>query len=695
MDGMRRCGGWFSVRRSTKYNRRGMRSSQLIFWLVVAATGLAAFARLFALDSLPPQAWVDEIWFALRARDLLLTGQVPIFYKTFWGGVNPMLVYLTAAAQWLALREVIVASRAVSAAFGVLSVPLAFACFREFWQPSYIEPTPRDAAGNGRWLAALTAIILSNFYFTVNLSRIGTEPAVALAAGLFCVWQMRRAERTGAWPSFLLAGLGAGWAQYVSPHARFIPVIMALFGLHRLWLTPSAHRARLLKGYGLLTGAAILIALPLIVFFVREPEWFFGRARTVTAGLAQRGAAPALVDNARAIALSFSVVGDANPRDNLAYRPLLDVIQSLGFYFGVGWALLHLRRSPQARDLLLWLVVMVAPSLVTDDAPSFSRMINVAPPVAALIALGWSLIYSWACVRWTPRLGQTILGLMVVASLLLNGVDYFVRYARHPQVPAAFTTTAVDLARRLIERAQTESVFVERVSEAEEDIYAFDFLFPGTPVQRLDFRQCLPLVDGRTTRTTYVVWSERDALTAPELRRRYPSAQVTRLVPEAEALFRELTLVEIGPGTPARAASHLASARFAPGLALLGYEQSTLEVRPGESVLFTFYWRAEGVLTNDATPFLHVGSGLADSRNIAQHDGQPCQGFYPTSRWKVGDVVPDRFAVIIPTDAPPGEYPLVVGWYQLPSLQRLALESAATPLPDHRAVIGTLRVVGP
>jgi hypothetical protein len=100
-------------------------------------------------------------------------------------------------------------------------------------------------------------------------------------------------------------------------------------------------------------------------------------------------------------------------------------------------------------------------------------------------------------------------------------------------------------------------------------------------------------------------------------------------------------------------------------------------------------------MDEDVVGFIHVGTGLAGSRFLVGHDGQPCQGLYPTSQWRPGDVVPDRFAVVLPPDAPPGEYPVAVGWYRYPSLKRLPLESADQSLPDNRAIIGTVTVVAP
>jgi hypothetical protein len=208
----------------------------------------------------------------------------------------------------------------------------------------------------------------------------------------------------------------------------------------------------------------------------------------------------------------------------------------------------------------------------------------------------------------------------------------------------------------------------------------------------MDFRQCLPLTDRRATRTTYLVLSERDPQAVEALRQRMASAMVHAIEPEEASLMGRAALVEVPPGTPLAPVQNPSHARFDPGLRLLGYEWSGPTVSVGESLFLTLYWKAEADLDADFTTFLHVGTGLGGSLNIAQRDGPPCQGFYPTSLWRAGDVIPDGFAVTLPPDAPPGEYPLAVGWYRYSSLERLPLTSADAPLPDNRAVIATITV---
>jgi hypothetical protein len=650
---------------------------QTAFGLVLAATFLAALLRWVGLLSLPPQAWQDELWFALRAREILQTGEFPLFYKTFWGGVNPLMVWLTAGAEWLGFRTLPVASRWVSTTFGILSVPLAFACWRE------IECAAKISVGRGA--PVLAAFVLATFFFTITLSRIGTEPAVALAASLFCLWQQRRATRLNAPLGFVLAGLGAGLAQYISPHARFIPVVMLLWGVHDLW--PFTHWRRWLTHYLLLTLAFVLAFSPLLNFFINEPEWFWGRARAVTVG-AQAGLGPFLLNNLQAMLLGLVWVGDANARDNLAFRPLLDPLQALGLLLGLGAVIFQLRRSASARYMLLWLGVMLIPTLITDNAPSFSRMMLAAPPLAWLIVHGWLLLWQKLSVLVNARWVNAIAGAGLLASLFWNGLDYFSRYASQPQLPQVFTTQAVNLAHELTRRAATESVFVSRTTEAPEENYAFEFMLSNSKANYFDLRQCLPLVNASPTRATYVVQSDRDTVTVPDLLRQYPNATATAFTGEPEALYTELTLVEIPANTTMPTPPYPAHVEFAPGLRLVGYEQSTLTAKPGEGVFFTFYWQATAPILQAATAFLHVGE-----KQVLQHDGQPCQNLYALPRWRVGEVVPDRFALTIVPGTPPGIYPLVIGWYS--GNQRLTLTTAEQPLADQRAIIGTLTIQAP
>ena len=411
---------------------------------------------------------------------------------------------------------------------------------------------------------------------------------------------------------------------------------------------------------------------------------------------AQGGRAGVLLANALRIAASLNFVGDLNPRQNLPGRPMLDAFQSLGLWVGVGWALLSFLRQRAARELLGWLGLMTLSSLITDDAPQFERMIGVGIPAAALVAVGWVTALTWLRRRGASSALLAGLAVGVVGlSTGLGAYDFFVRYPHTPGLASAMTTYPVELANALNARAETEAVFVERLTEAE-DVYAFDFMLPGTNVRRLDFRQCLPLSDGRPTTTTYLVFDERDPGAAERLRRGYPELTEQRLTPEAATLMDKAVLLEIPAGASAPAPQHAAHARFAPGLVLLGYDTSGTTVRAGESVLLTLYWKVDAAPgAAELVAFAHLGGGDDDAPLVAQSDHAPCQGLYAPGQWQPGDVIPDGFALTVPPDTPPGIYPLSIGWYAHPSLERLALLDAASALPDNRALLATIMVTAP
>ena len=69
---------------------------------------------------------------------------------------------------------------------------------------------------------------------------------------------------------------------------------------------------------------------------------------------------------------------------------------------------------------------------------------------------------------------------------------------------------------------------------------------------------------------------------------------------------------------------------------------------------------------------------------MAQSDGPPAEGRYPTSFWPPGTVIEDERVVAVPATTPPGSHGLRAGLYRVPDGARLPVSSAglaAEPLP--------------
>ncbi|MCC6189481.1 MAG: glycosyltransferase family 39 protein, partial [Anaerolineales bacterium] len=140
------------------------------------------------------------------------------------------------------------------------------------------------------------------------------------------------------------------------------------------------------------------------------------------------------------------------------------------------------------------------------------------------------------------------------------------------------------------------------------------------------------------------------------------------------------------PGQPDLTA---ADAPFAGGPRLAAYAFGPAVVSPGGVLYLTLQWQTDAPLAVDYTVFTHVLD--ADGQVLAQSDSQPVSGTRPTSGWAPGETISDRYALLLPTDAPPGQYLVQAGLYDWSTGQRLLLAGAGRPASD-ALILGTIRL---
>jgi len=139
---------------------------------------------------------------------------------------------------------------------------------------------------------------------------------------------------------------------------------------------------------------------------------------------------------------------------------------------------------------------------------------------------------------------------------------------------------------------------------------------------------------------------------------------------------------------PADAGVQSQSATFGDALELLGYRLETPQATPGGRTRLTLYWHTRQRLTTGYTVFVHLLDEAGEMRG--QRDGQPVNGTCPTTLWSPEKVIVDRHVVPVNGDAPPGQYRLAVGLYNLATLQRLpAFDSTGRRLDGDRLLLET------
>lgn len=652
-------------------------------WLIVILL-LAAVLRFSGLEQLPPGLYHDEAYNGLDALSLLRGATFPQFYEgwelyaaeahpagppqpTRWPiffegnyGREPLHIYLMALSIKL-LGAQPLAIRAVPAAAGVLAVATTCAAAWALWEG-------RVSAEARRRRALYTAFFLAILVPAIHFSRFGLRGMLMVAPETLAVTCFLRGLRqsethppnrgrlgmTGWW---VLAGFFTGLGFYTFAAARLFPLVLAAYV--GLWqIQEHASYRRWGWPFIALTLTALATAAPLLLYFMRTPYFFtFRLAYVANRG---KGTVPGkpvltwLLNIGRTVAGLFWY-GETHLRHNLVGRPYLDGIQSFLCLSGLGYSLRHWR-DRRAQFLLIWLGVMLLPTILSGDAPHFGRLVGVAPAVAAALGLGLERWQAWLtaqAVAWTPGrrwgLSRGAPALALGLSLFLSVDAYFVRYAQQPALAVDFYQPDWELG------------------QAAAGLSADTWLYLTPP--QAEMATIYFALGGQTERLHSYTG---DAGLTPSGPPGAPAAYFIR--PEAESTLAHLQQLyplsglSGGDGyrllyvaaVPALTTERQVNLSFNEAVQLAGWSASTGD----SSLTVDLVWQATGPIDQNYTAFVHLLDG--SGRLIAQNDRPPAG--YPTADWRPGEIIRDSYPLILPADLPPGDYTLEAGFYAWPSL---------------------------
>lgn len=125
--------------------------------------------------------------------------------------------------------------------------------------------------------------------------------------------------------------------------------------------------------------------------------------------------------------------------------------------------------------------------------------------------------------------------------------------------------------------------------------------------------------------------------------------------------------------------SHSFSAEISGNTAGLELEPTTIPLTAhgplyaDEVLRLNVTWQPLQIFPEDWKVFVHLVD--ANGHVLAQFDGQPLVGTYPTSRWIPGERIEDSYALRFPSPVPPGPYQIFLGLYNETSGARLPVPS--------------------
>jgi 4-amino-4-deoxy-L-arabinose transferase-like glycosyltransferase len=283
------------------------------------------------------------------------------------------------------------------------------------------------------WRAAIFgSFLLATSFWHVALSRTGFRAILVpllLTASLFLLMRALREEPFDGiagdrlWLAFaggLLYGLG--FHSYIA--YRITPVLVLAFAgadLCRRWMRRDSLRpwAAVMAVWW---GTAMLVALPMGVYFLRHPGDFSHRMNQLSP-LGQPHPWVRIWNGILMAVLQFNVRGDTDCGTNISGAPLLLWPVGLLFLLGVGlavWTLMKRRSGSEAAALLLvWLMTMLMPAALSHDTSAMRTIGDVTP---VFLLCGWASAWIFAQLRSRRARG------LFVAALLATGATEAYRY---------------------------------------------------------------------------------------------------------------------------------------------------------------------------------------------------------------------------------------------------------------------------
>jgi hypothetical protein len=117
------------------------------------------------------------------------------------------------------------------------------------------------------------------------------------------------------------------------------------------------------------------------------------------------------------------------------------------------------------------------------------------------------------------------------------------------------------------------------------------------------------------------------------------------------------------PDEPPEEMETAVNLQFGGAIRLLGYTVEPDVVRPGDILQVALFWERVVALETRYKVFLHLIG--PDGKLWSQRDSEPGGGLALTTTWVAGQRVQDNHGLLVPVDAPPGQYALLLGLYDI------------------------------
>ncbi len=441
-----------------------------------------------------------------------------------------------------------------------------------------------------------------------------------------------------------------------------------------LWLLVN-RRYRFILRWTAMMLAAFLLYLPWLPIFIRQAG---GRAGADTSPLLfLREAA------------QFIVLGPA--ADHRAAPAAMALAAVLLLLFAIG-AFRQLRvggplHTPAIAVPTLGLIIPPLFMLVAGStAPAFYKFLLVSIPFFALAA-GAGFAFAWAATRklggrQVPARTLTRGALLVVlAGLALSSALAVIALQTDPAYARADYR---GIAARIAAEGSDAAIVLNAANQWEVFTYYYQGDAPVVPLpagqpDEARIAGQLAEIAAAHDRIYAVFWGEAER-DPQRLVERWLDAHTYKAGDEWVGDVRLATYAV--PDAPAATMETAANIRFGDQITLPGFTLSSAQAAPGDILQLALFWQTASALDTRYKVFLHLVDGQGNI--VAQRDSEPGGGLALTTTWEPGALISDNHGLLLPADLPPGDYPLLLGLYDVsdPNRRLPVFDAGGAPLGD-------------
>ena len=387
--------------------------------VLIISAAVIIFFRFYRFESVPPEMVSDH---AEKLIDIweLNNGDLRIFFPRNTGREG-FQMYLTALVIQLFGTGISFNSLKIGTILaGLVTLPFIYLLGVELASKR----------------AALLATVFAGIAYWPNvISRIGLRfsiyPLFVAPTLYFLIRGIRRSNRN----DFIIAGLFLGLGLHGYTPFRIVPfVVLAAVGLYLLHSQSKGFRKQTVIYLLILVLVSLIVFLPLLRFWLENPDMFSYRAFTRLGSIETPLPGPAgmiFVNNVwNAVTMFFWSNGETWPV-SIPHRPALDVVSAALFFLGMILLLIRYIRRRHWVDLFLLLSVplLMLPSILSlafpAENPTLNRTAGALVPVFLIVGITLEGFFSSIEGRISQPASKVMIWVMGIILLVWAGYQNY------------------------------------------------------------------------------------------------------------------------------------------------------------------------------------------------------------------------------------------------------------------------------